>query len=315
MDVTLTELIVIFALLAYTFINQQCFFCELLLSLLGQRRRLQAALQHPVWHHHITLMPFPPPITRHLWMKIQSQDWWERVVLKEFSHSEWKQNFRMTQQHMSSRGVHSACTHSLNNACCRCLHGEKVKGWPSYVLQAVVDDQGCESNFLYVHFIHVHTHLVYYPCGGCPWVYLRLMVVGDPAYPLLDWLIKGYTGFSQSYTRAGIIQCLPQFTQGRCRDGVRQAEVKVASALKRSDFHFSFAPTMIATCCALHNFCEKRNDGVNLNWLNDICETDQLYPQPTQPVTYTENRHFQKEDITTYSLFFRAPERGAVKIY
>lgn len=32
------------------------------------------------------------------------------------------------------------------------------------------------------------------------------------------------------------------------------------------------------------SFCEKWNDGVNLNWLNNICETDQLYPQPTQPV-------------------------------
>lgn len=112
---------------------------------------------------------------------------------------------------------------------------------------------------------------------------LRLMVVGDPAYPLRDWCTIGrmcvpldqpeQESFNVylSSLRVGVEMAFGWSQGGEC-------------SLKEVTFTFSFAPTMLATCCALHNFCEKRNDGVNLNWLNNICEADQLYPQPTQPV-------------------------------
>ena len=31
-------------------------------------------------------------------MRVRSQDWWERVVLREFSDQEWQENFRMSRQ-------------------------------------------------------------------------------------------------------------------------------------------------------------------------------------------------------------------------
>ena len=43
------------------------------------------------------LMPLPPPKTKSQWMKVRSSDWWERVVLKEFTDLDWKKDFRMTQ--------------------------------------------------------------------------------------------------------------------------------------------------------------------------------------------------------------------------
>lgn len=35
---------------------------------------------------------------RSCWMRVRSTDWWERVDMKEFSDTEWRENFRMTRQ-------------------------------------------------------------------------------------------------------------------------------------------------------------------------------------------------------------------------
>lgn len=136
------------------------------------------------------------------------------------------------------------------------------------------------------------------------------MVVGNPAYPLLDWLIKGYTN-SPNLTPE---QESFNVYLGSLRVGVEMAFGKLKSRwrllLNRSHFHF-FAPTMIAICCALHNFCEKRN-GVNLNRLNDIHETDQLYPQPTQPVhaSVGTNDKNAREALTKYLAHHFPPRQG-----
>ncbi|XP_054645639.1 uncharacterized protein si:ch211-121a2.4 isoform X2 [Dunckerocampus dactyliophorus] len=34
--------------------------------------------------------------SRNCWMRVRSKDWWERVVLTEFSDSEWRETFRMS---------------------------------------------------------------------------------------------------------------------------------------------------------------------------------------------------------------------------
>lgn len=46
----------------------------------------------------IDLIPVPPRNTRKYWMKVRSRDWWDRVVLHEFSDLEWKSNFRVSRQ-------------------------------------------------------------------------------------------------------------------------------------------------------------------------------------------------------------------------
>lgn len=110
---------------------------------------------------------------------------------------------------------------------------------------------------------------------------INLLIVGDPAYPLLDWLIKGYTNSPcltpeqesfnvyLSSVRVGV-----EMTFGMLKSRWRVL-------LKRSDFHFTFAPTMIATCCALT--VQKERDYNNNNWLEEACDHTTNYPQPNQP--------------------------------
>ena len=50
--------------------------------------------------------------------------------------------------------------------------------------------------------------------------------------------------------------------------------------MKQSDFHFTFSPYMIATCCALHNLCEDEKEGVNPTWTADAAVLEANLPQP-----------------------------------
>ena len=67
------------------------------LSLLLQERRKRTAQQRQFLLRSLYLPPAPPQ-TKRIWMLVRSQDWWERVVLREFSDQEWRENFRMSRQ-------------------------------------------------------------------------------------------------------------------------------------------------------------------------------------------------------------------------
>ncbi|KAL6455297.1 hypothetical protein MHYP_G00362660 [Metynnis hypsauchen] len=139
---------------------------------------------------------------------------------------------------------------------------------------------------------------------------VRLLVVGDPAYPLLDWLIKGYTN-SPNLTPE---QKSFNVYLSSLRVGVEMAFGKLKSRwrvlLKRSDFHFSFAPTMIATCCALHNFCEKQKDAISTNWLEEFSQSSEIFHQPIQPVNVsTSNSGINAREVLTKYLASQFPLR------
>ncbi|KAK7925645.1 hypothetical protein WMY93_007955 [Mugilogobius chulae] len=166
------------------------------------------------------------------------------------------------------------------------------KGWPSYILQAVVDDRFCckmpgsahDANALRQSDLFQRAHLLPKSMKTIGGHDVNLLIVGDPAYPLLDWLIKGYansphlTPQQDSFnTYLSSVRVGVEMTFGLLKSRRRVL-------LKRSDFHFSFAPTMIATCCALHNFCQKELDHANSSWLEEVTDRLNNFPQPNQPV-------------------------------
>ncbi|KAL7375986.1 hypothetical protein ABVT39_027743 [Epinephelus coioides] len=46
----------------------------------------------------ISMLPVSTRAPRTLWMKVRSQDWWERVVMMEFTDADWRDNFRMSRR-------------------------------------------------------------------------------------------------------------------------------------------------------------------------------------------------------------------------
>lgn len=88
-----------------------------------------------------------------------------------------------------------------------------------------------------------------------------LLILSDPAYPLLPWLIKTYTGVNLSAEKESFnayhssIRIAVEIAFGRLK-----ARWRIMG--KRLDTNISFSKTIIATCCCLHNYCEKEGEAL-----------------------------------------------------
>ena len=112
---------------------------------------------------------------------------------------------------------------------------------------------------------------------------VNLMIVGDPAYPLMTWLMKPYpyhvapTGSNLAeresfnvYLSSG--RMLIEGAFGRLKGRWRKL-------LKRNEMHHGQAKRLVAACCILHNLCEAQEEQFFDAWLPDS-EHELAFPQP-----------------------------------
>ncbi|KAL2091347.1 hypothetical protein ACEWY4_013610 [Coilia grayii] len=167
------------------------------------------------------------------------------------------------------------------------------KGWPSYVLQAVVDDMyrfwninckmpGCSHNadVLRQSTLFSEAHLLPKELREVNGVSINHFLLGDPAYPLLDWLMKGYTHSPNITPEQESFNVYLSSARTTVEIAFGRLKSRWRVLLKHNNFHFSFTPKVIATCCALHNFCENEKEDINPNWLVEAATLESDVPQP-----------------------------------
>ena len=92
-----------------------------------------------------------------------------------------------------------------------------------------------------------------------------LVILADPAYPLLPWLLKPYTGRNLTPEKESFnaylssVRILVENSFGKLNARWRMIGKKI-------DARIDLAPQIIATCCALHNICERDNTPLTDEW-------------------------------------------------
>ena len=175
------------------------------------------------------------------------------------------------------------------------------KGYYSVLMQGLVDFRGRFMNVNIgwpgkVHDARVFANSVCYK-DGCAgnlfpnWkktlknVEVPLLILGDPAYPLLPWLMKPYADYPGITAKERNYN----YRQSRARMCVENAFGRLKGRwrclLKRMDYHIDNVPDVIATCVTLHNLCEVLGDTCQTDWFTTDTSLTSLATTVTPPTS------------------------------
>ncbi|XP_059187930.1 putative nuclease HARBI1 [Centropristis striata] len=107
------------------------------------------------------------------------------------------------------------------------------------------------------------------------------MLLGDPAYPLCNWIMKGYPEGGLSEDQRHFNYCLSRARMViECSFGRLKSRWRCLS--KWLDVDIMNVPYVITACCVLHNMCEVQGD---------VCEDQDVFEdnQEDAPEPMTES--------------------------
>ncbi|XP_039953242.1 protein ALP1-like [Bactrocera tryoni] len=170
------------------------------------------------------------------------------------------------------------------------------KGWPSIVMQGVVD-----NNYLFTDVSvklpgSTHDATVFKESGlfknsstRIP-IYTKLVnnietplfLVGDPAYPLLPWLMKPFIGNLNAEEES--FNCHLSSARIVVENAFGRLKGRWRCIAKRIDVDPAFVPQVVLACAILHNYVEQQKESYLEFWSQSVQE-DIHYPQPQDTIT------------------------------
>jgi len=158
--------------------------------------------------------------------------------------------------------------------------------FPSVVLQAIVDHQlmfrdiscklpgSCHDAEVLRESDLYRNHDTMMPRGvkTVDGMDIPYLILGDPAYPLLPWLMKNYPYDRNSTAEMDSFNV--HLNKGRVlvENAFGRLKARWRILLKQSEVHYEFVPRIVAACCILHNICEMSKDTCNDAWLIGVEE-------------------------------------------
>ncbi|XP_067418682.1 uncharacterized protein [Emydura macquarii macquarii] len=168
------------------------------------------------------------------------------------------------------------------------------KGYFSMVLQVLVDHQGRFTDINVGWLGKVHDARIFRNTGlyhklqagtFSPYekitvgdVEIPIVILGDPAYPLMPWLMKPCTSnldsskerFNNRLSRCQMtVECVFGRSKARWR-----------CLYGRLDLNDDNIPVVIAACCVLHNLCEAKGGKFPPGWTTEADGLASAYEQP-----------------------------------
>lgn len=98
---------------------------------------------------------------------------------------------------------------------------------------------------------------------------IPLMLIGDPAYPMLPWLLKPYTGSLTADEES--FNCYLSSARISVENGFGRLKGRWRCLSKRMDISTKLVPKVVLACVILHNFCEKQKEPYYSRWERENC--------------------------------------------
>ena len=125
---------------------------------------------------------------------------------------------------------------------------------------------------------------------------IPLVILGDPAYPLLFWLMKAFPDNGRLTSQQKLfnyhLRVVVEHAYGRLKG-------RWQCLLKRIDIDVRNVPELITACCTLHNICEVHGDSFNEDWLEGVEVTSEVEVNDVS-ATQSENGDSIRRALISY---------------